>query len=115
MNFSQVAGALRPVFTGLVGLAVGKNWISADAIGVIGQVAAFLVSVIGAGGWSAVVNSTSNLVHTVAAVPGVQVKVSSAAAPELVKLASDPTVPDVVHADPVEYPSGVYGTARRRE
>lgn len=80
------------------------------------QLVAFALSLAGAGTLSLYANTQGSLAQTVAAMPGVKVAVSPAAAPELLKLASDPTVPDVVHAEDSYSTSAPnpYSTQRRK-
>lgn len=94
MNYSQYAGILRIIMPSLVGLAT--SYFGADAVTVVGTI---LATIVAAGGWSAVANTTPNLAKVLADVPGLQVAVSRDAAPALQLLASDTSVPDIVHAD----------------
>lgn len=110
-TLTQLAPLLRlfaPVAVGIL-----TQYIGADAAT---QIVSVLLSLAGAGAWSLYANTQSSLAQTVAAMPGVKVAVSPAAAPELLKLASDPTVPDVVHAEDSYSTSAPnpYSTQRRK-
>lgn len=80
------------------------------------QLVAFALSLAGAGTLSFYANTQGSLAQKVAAMTGVKVAISPTAAPELLKLASDPSVPDIVHVDSVAPsappPKTYYGTGR---
>lgn len=96
MNFSQYDGILRIVLPAAISFAVGKGWVTQDAVAQIGGA---LATIVAAGGWSALANTTPNLAKAVAAEPGLKVLVYPIAAPALQLLARDPEIPDIVHAD----------------
>lgn len=110
MNPSQLTGILRLFVPTIIGVAT--TYLGA---GTVNTILAILAAFVAAAGASAYANTTTNLTQTVAAMPGVKVAVSPAAAPELQKLASDKSVPDVVHtADLMPTASGgPYATSRR--
>lgn len=117
-TLTQLAPLLRlfaPVAVGIL-----TQYIGADAAT---QIVSVLLSLAGAGAWSLYANTQGSLAQTVAAMKGVKVAVSPEAAPELLKLASDKSVPDIVHVDsvaqtapppkdPVPYPD-LYRTHRQ--
>lgn len=99
MNASQITGILRIFMPVLVGIA--SKYVGADTVNTIGSILAAFVA---AGGWSAYANSTSNLTQTVAGIKddkgrdALKILVSSTAPQDLLKLASNDEVPQVVHA-----------------
>lgn len=99
MNPSQITGILRIFLPTIIGIA--SNYFGADTVNTIGGILAAFVA---AGGWSAYANTTSNLTQTVASIkddagkPAVKVLVSSTAPQDLLALASNDKVPEVVHA-----------------
>jgi hypothetical protein len=118
MNSSQIYGILRIVLPSLIGLAT--HYLGADAVSTVGSVMATIVA---AGGWSAAANTTSSLTETVAATkgsdgqPAVKVLVAPTAPKPLLDLATDTSVPEVVHAASVvpsaPPPKDPYQTSRR--
>lgn len=112
MNPSQLTGILRLFVPTIIGVAT--TYLGA---GTVNTILAILAAFVAAAGASAYANTTTNLTQTVAALPGVKVAVSPAASPELLKLASDPNVPDVVHAPvpPAPPAKDPYLTAARRQ
>jgi hypothetical protein len=118
MNPSQITGILRIFLPTIIGIA--SNYFGADTVNTIGGILAAFVA---AGGWSAYANTTSNLAQTVASTkndkgePVVKLLVSSTAPEGLLKLASDTSVPEIVHAASVSPtappPKDPYVTSRR--
>ncbi len=102
MNPSQYAGILRIVLPAALSFAVGKGWITQDMVTQVGSV---LASIVAAGGWSAVSNTSLNLAKSVASVPGLTVHVDETAPPELQQAAADRAVADIVPAAPLYAPT----------
>jgi hypothetical protein len=130
MNPSQYYGILRIVLPAAIAFVVGKGWISQDAVT---QLFGVLAAVVGASGISASVNTTSSLAQVVAATkdsegqPAVKIMVAPTAPQPLLDLATDTSVPEIVHAasvapsapppkDPIYPPPdhGPYATKRRQ-
>jgi len=129
MNPSQINGILRIGVPMLISFAIGKGWITQD---MVTQIATVCATLAGAGGISAYVNTTSNLAQVVAATkdsegqPAVKIMVAPTAPQGLLDLATDTSVPEIVHAasvapsapppkDPIYPPPdrGPYETKRR--
>lgn len=80
-----------------VPMAVTQGWISPSTSASLISAAGVLVPII----WGGFIHSDSKVVQTAGAIPGVKpVEIGPSAAPELQKLAMDPTVPTVVAAPP---------------
>lgn len=91
MNPNQLSGILRLLAPTIIGIAT--TYFGAGPVNVV---LAILTAFVGAAGASFYSNTTSNLVQSVAAVPGVQVAATREAPEAVQKLANDPNVPDVV-------------------
>lgn len=117
-TLTQLAPLLRLFAPAVVGILT--QYIGADAAT---QIVSVLLSLAGAGAWSLYANKQSSLTQTVAGFkddrgkPAVKVLVSSTAPEGLLKLASDTSVPEVVHAASVSPtappPKDPYATSRR--
>ena len=102
MNYAAITGILRVIVPSAISFAVGKGWITQDAVT---QILGFLGTIAAAGGWSAVANSNLNLAKSVASVQGLTVHVDETAPPDLREAAVDRTVRDIVPANPSAYVS----------
>jgi hypothetical protein len=130
MNPSQYYGILRIVLPAAIAFVVGKGWITQD---MVTEIIGVLAAIVGASGVSVAANTTSSLAQTVASTkdsegqPAVKVLVSPTAPASLLQLASDTSVPEIVHAasvapaapppkDPIYPPPdrGPYETRRRQ-
>jgi hypothetical protein len=87
---------------GLAGSTVATNGlINSSTATTIAGAAATLVPLL----WGFFIHSDSKVVQTAGAIPGVRaVQITSSAAPDLQRLAADPTVPSVVLAEPTYIP-----------
>lgn len=124
MNPSQLTGILRLFVPTIIGVAT--TYLGA---GTVNTILAILAAFVAAAGASAYANTNTNLTQTVASIkdsegfPAVKVLVSPSAPQDLLSLASNDKVPEVVHAvsvmptapppkDPVPYPD-LYRTHRQ--
>jgi hypothetical protein len=117
-TLAQIAPLIRIFLPVIVSLLA--QYVGADAAQSIGSLIATLAGVTG---WSLYRNTTSGLTQTVAAIkddkgkPALKILVSPDAPQDLLKLASDTNVPEVVHAASVSPsappPKDPYVTARR--
>lgn len=92
---TQWAGIAKIIAPPLIGLAA--HLLGASTTDTIVAVATVLAPSLGL---SVNSHTTANLAQAVAAEPGLKVTVSPGAAPALLKLASDTSVPDIIHAPP---------------
>lgn len=119
-TLAQLAPLIRIFAPVLVGILT--QYIGADAAQ---QIVSVIVTLAGSAGWSLYRNTASGLTETVAAIkddagkPAVKVLVSSTAPQGLLALASDTSVPEVVHAASVSPsappPKDPYATSRRTQ
>lgn len=117
-TLAQLAPLLRIFAPVLVGILT--QYIGADAAT---QLVSVILTLLGSGGWSLYRNTASGLTQTVASIkddagrPAVKVLVAPTAPEGLLKLASDTSIPEVVHAATVSPtappPKDPYVTARR--
>lgn len=73
MNQDQVTGLLRSLVPAIVAYIVGKGWIPASSAADVGAA----LTAIGMAGWSIYVNTKSQQIASVAAMPDVQKVVTS--------------------------------------
>lgn len=117
-TLAQLAPLIRIFAPVLVGILT--QYIGADAAT---QLVSVILTLVGSGGWSLYRNTASGLTQTVASIkddagrPAVKVLVAPTAPQDLLKLASDTSVPEVVHAASVSPsappPKDPYVTSRR--
>lgn len=118
MTPSQITGILRLFVPTIIGIAT--TYLGA---GTVNTILAILAAFVAAAGASAYANTNTNLTQTVASIkddtgkPAVKVLVSSTAPQDLLALASNDKVPEVVHAATVAPsappPKDPYATSRR--
>jgi hypothetical protein len=87
-----IAKIIAPVLIGGI-----STYLGASTTETITSVLAIMLPALGL---SINAHTTANMAQAVAAEPGLKVTVSPEAAPALLKLASDTSVPDVIHAPP---------------
>jgi hypothetical protein len=111
-NQDQLLSALRWVLTALGSFLTTNGTVSASTWQQVSGIILTLAPLV----WSLFVHTQVQTALAAAAIPGVEpLRINRTAEPALQKLARDSSVPDIVEAPPVEYPPGIYGTARKRE